>query len=340
MLDDAITHLLDHQSDRVAIWQLLQLGASRSEAAWAVRSRGLRPGQRGVMRSPSVDDSHVGAVWEAILACLADRDRASGGPIPATAAAVHRAASITIGATALSALWAYRVIEQPPPEPQLLLPHDLQRQRPGMQTVRTRVWTGTVCVVGAMPSVEVVRALWDTAWVLRREAGTPARLTAMIGRADGLRLLHAEDLWEVACNPRRHGLPGIVPDAFRIAAFRCARTHSHSGVEHRARQVVDEVSGLLGVRAEPRPHEVAVAGARLVEVDIALPAVRVAIEIDGPHHDDPAQRRWDRRRDAWLRAAGWIVLRYPADLVDEAPESFRQRLLEDLSAAMVTGAAA
>lgn len=43
-------------------------------------------------------------------------------------------------------------------------------------------------------------------------------------------------------------------------------------------------------------------------LDLADPARKIAVEYDGPHHDDPVQQSKDRRRRNRLQAAGWIVI--------------------------------
>ncbi|XBQ17346.1 MAG: DUF559 domain-containing protein [Oceanicaulis sp.] len=44
-------------------------------------------------------------------------------------------------------------------------------------------------------------------------------------------------------------------------------------------------------------------------VDFACHTARVVIELDGGGHNEPAQQQRDRRRDAWLAANGYEVLR-------------------------------
>lgn len=43
-------------------------------------------------------------------------------------------------------------------------------------------------------------------------------------------------------------------------------------------------------------------------LDLADPVYKIAVEYDGPHHDDPVQQSKDRRRRNRLQAAGWIVI--------------------------------
>ncbi len=58
------------------------------------------------------------------------------------------------------------------------------------------------------------------------------------------------------------------------------------------------------------------------ELDLWFPALRLNLEIDGPHHRLPHQRRRDVLRDADLRSFGVTVVRLAADLVTEQPEAF------------------
>ncbi|MFI7512383.1 DUF559 domain-containing protein [Micromonospora echinofusca] len=61
-------------------------------------------------------------------------------------------------------------------------------------------------------------------------------------------------------------------------------------------------------------HDVRDAVGRFVgRVDLAWPALRVAVEYDGDHHRERTHFRQDVARLNALRAAGWIVLRFTAD---------------------------
>lgn len=48
--------------------------------------------------------------------------------------------------------------------------------------------------------------------------------------------------------------------------------------------------------------------------DFAAPAVRLVVEVDGPHH--AVRRAADARRDRALERSGWRILRLPAELVE------------------------
>jgi very-short-patch-repair endonuclease len=43
--------------------------------------------------------------------------------------------------------------------------------------------------------------------------------------------------------------------------------------------------------------------------DFACPAISLAIEVDGPSHDDPDQQAWDDMKAEYLRINGWRLMR-------------------------------
>ena len=49
--------------------------------------------------------------------------------------------------------------------------------------------------------------------------------------------------------------------------------------------------------------------------DFACFDARLIVELDGRPHERPEQEAHDRKRDAWLNAQGFRVLRIPNDLV-------------------------
>jgi very-short-patch-repair endonuclease len=51
-------------------------------------------------------------------------------------------------------------------------------------------------------------------------------------------------------------------------------------------------------------------------VDFYCPAARLVVEIDGPTHDD-AHCAYDLRRQAWLEAEGYKVVRIPVSAIDD-----------------------
>jgi very-short-patch-repair endonuclease len=55
-------------------------------------------------------------------------------------------------------------------------------------------------------------------------------------------------------------------------------------------------------------------------LDFYCPQHRLAVELDGASHDDPARRDHDAEREAFLRTRGVRVLRFENRLVFEQPE--------------------
>ncbi|MFC0007105.1 endonuclease domain-containing protein [Micromonospora siamensis] len=93
---------------------------------------------------------------------------------------------------------------------------------------------------------------------------------------------------------------------------------SESPMETRLRLLLIE-AGLGPLVAQ---HDVLDQRGRFVgRVDLAWPALRVAVEYDGDHHRERAHFRQDVSRLNALRAAGWLVLRFTADDVLRTPDA-------------------
>jgi very-short-patch-repair endonuclease len=69
------------------------------------------------------------------------------------------------------------------------------------------------------------------------------------------------------------------------------------------------------------------------ELDLAYPAVRIAVEYNGRDHLDPDRALRDLEREAYLTAAGWTVLRFGAYLVRRRPDLVAARVRARLVAA-------
>ena len=79
------------------------------------------------------------------------------------------------------------------------------------------------------------------------------------------------------------------------------------------------IDGLTGWRAN---YPVRVAGCLLGVADIAFPAARLIVEVDGlAHHSTPDRFQRDRTRQNALVAAGWTVLRFTWQDLVERPEA-------------------
>ncbi|MFI5016140.1 MAG: endonuclease domain-containing protein [Hyphomicrobiales bacterium] len=67
--------------------------------------------------------------------------------------------------------------------------------------------------------------------------------------------------------------------------------------------------------------------------DFVCVGARIIVELDGPPHEKSEQQTHDRRRDQWLRAKGWCVLRFSNDLVIGDGEIVLQEIGNAIAAA-------
>ena len=102
-----------------------------------------------------------------------------------------------------------------------------------------------------------------------------------------------------------------------------------SGLETRMLQVLIRA----GLREKATlHHRIALGTARTVEVDLAFPAERVVVELDGwAFHRDRSHFANDRNRDVELASLGWVVLRFTHHDIERRPAWAVDRLRRTLS---------
>ncbi len=95
-----------------------------------------------------------------------------------------------------------------------------------------------------------------------------------------------------------------------------------------------EIWGLLEVlRAPGMPRFVqqfpVVLAFGTVHIDVAIPELKVAVELDGAaFHGSQQARERDIRRDAALAARGWVVLRFSYRRLVSQPAGCRREILQ------------
>jgi hypothetical protein len=330
IIHQAIHELAIRQAGHVARWQLLRLGLTDDEIDALVERAGWITVHRGVFRLPGHPDAPRGRLWAAVLVAASSQHRGAGveGPLPWQQ--VHAMARSAYGVTGFSAAWAHELTDNAPTRSQLLLPHSMRCRVPELNIIRTRLPLEALDDRQSPPTVGALRFLFDCGRILDRSGGTVGQMARLLTRADGKRLIRAEDLPFVARNPAAFGLPSAVPSVFARAASGFAKGHSHSATEASARRIVTEIGAKLGLAVEQRPLSLPDEVHPVAEADIAVPLILLDVEVDGPHHDDPVQQRYDRWRDDQLRLLGWTVRRYRAALVDEDPERFARLVEADI----------
>ena len=145
-----------------------------------------------------------------------------------------------------------------------------------------------------------------TAIDLVDELGGDGIDTCLRSRAAGLR-----DLWAAfAAHPSRPG------NSARRRMLLDSRDQPWSAAERLAHRLL-HASRITGWTAN---YRVLVSGACYF-IDIAFPAVRLAVEIDGRlHEDDPSIFETDRYRANQLVCSGWTVLRFTYAMLVARPE--------------------
>jgi hypothetical protein len=181
--------------------------------------------------------------------------------------------------------------------------------------------------VGGIPTTDVSRTLLDVG----RRVGDQRLLRAIEwsrreGKSDWPALI------STLARHARRGRPGI----------RRLRRVILANVERE--EVTDSdfellVLGLLAEAGLPTPdlhHRVHVDGRFVAEVDLAYPALRIAIELDGKVHLHPEVRELDLTKQNDLVLGGWVILRFSYERFRRRPE----QVVAEISAAIATARAA
>jgi hypothetical protein len=165
---------------------------------------------------------------------------------------------------------------------------------------------GDVVSFAGVPVTSPARTAFDVG----RQPDRPAAIMAL----DALlhrKVVKKERLADLAGD--RAGWPGVAVFAARLAE---TEPLTESPMETLLRLLIID-AGL------PRPVAqldiTTSAGLWLARVDLAYPALRIAIEYEGDHHRDRDTFREDITRKRRLEQAGWLVLRFTADDVFRTP---------------------
>ncbi|MEJ8279980.1 DUF559 domain-containing protein [Pseudonocardia spirodelae] len=138
-------------------------------------------------------------------------------------------------------------------------------------------------------------------------AGTLRDGAAFLDRALQQRWVSLPDLHAAYC--RVAGTPGIARSARLLVA---AGDRADSGLERRLLRLLRR-AGIAGL--------VRAVAFGPWTIDLAIPSLRIAVEVDGwAWHSDPDRFRADRRKQNALSTAGWTVLRFTWSDVYDSPD--------------------
>lgn len=307
----------------VALWQLKLLGLSDRAIADRIAAAGWRRVSPGVIALPGTM-TPIRRLAASVLAYSSPTGAAqrveqaaasTGSDVEALVAAAMGSGQVVCGR---SALWLHGVTD-PPGHQWIRLPAKTGHvERPGVR-LRYGAMTGGVSAREGLPVVDVVQALKDLAGCRHtRPLPLHHELARDIATADALRLVTLDVLdARLDSDPRFVGAPRL-----RRVVSDLRAELSHSATERVARRIVGEVVARYGLELHPRPYAISVGDRIVGEADLPVLAIKLDLEIDGPHHLLPRQREEDQVRDRWVRRASWEVERFSTELVDLHPAKF------------------
>jgi very-short-patch-repair endonuclease len=279
-IDELISMIASAQRGRVSREQLFEGGANRDEIDWRVRRGRLIVKHPGVYLVGHSAEVELGDETAALLAC---------GP---TALLSHHSAAT---------LWGLRPGMARPIH--LTVPRGQHGVRPAGVIVHRTVLPTERTTHRDLPITSPARTMLDIA------AGLPDREVEYI-LEEGLgpkRLLTEAEVAEVAARAGRHPGAGTLR---RVLATRTG-TLTESKAQRR-------LLGLIRDAGLPFPRtEQPLLGYR---VDLLWPDLKLIVEVDGyQSHGTRGAFERDRRRDARLQAAGFMVIRVTAREIEYRP---------------------
>lgn len=182
------------------------------------------------------------------------------------------------------------------------------RQRhgaPGLVVHRDRLDPTEIETVGGVPVTSPLRTGFD----LARWASTP---TERVVAVDALAYHRRVAPDAIAALARVH--QGAHGSAHLPAVLTLVDGRSESPMESRIRMAI-----VLAGLPRPSVQHPLCAGGRSFRLDLAYPAIRLAIEYDGELHRTQRRARRDLEREALLAADGWTVVRFDAVTVLQRP---------------------
>ena len=313
-----------------ATWQLVILNVSKHAVFDRVRVQRWSHPYRGVVAMPG-EDTRERQLAAAVLAF----SRAPGGRTRmmkaieeghSQAEALVRAA-LRCGQSICGppALWLHGVGEWSG-SPWLRLPRGGGSATRSGISIRHGAPSGEIQWVRGLPVVDIEQAILDIPGCNRASTATGIHylLTRAISTAHARRLTspnrvaqRLEELGNIyGANPVRAALDDLAGEM------------THSGREHRAREIVEPIVRRYGLTLHPQPMTVLLEGVRVGEADLPIVEIRLDIEVDGPHHRLPAQVAADQDRDRRMRRADWEVERFSTELLDTSPRQFGAKVDE------------
>ena len=294
------------QHGLITVWQAEQLGINRTVLARRLREQGWRRVVRGVYLLPGADLTPIVSMHAAVLAIggkdqrLVALSHTSAGYLWGLRHKLERPVEVSVPTDRHPVLDGVRVHR-----PTHL---DFERHlvmRASMPVVIPEV---TICLLARTSSVD--QLVQDIATLDRKTLATRDSI-AGVARDLGLFL----------------GWPRVVQAFDRLAK----EGLTHSDLERLARRILRDAG------IPPFPDQYTVEdeyGDPVAKADIVFIAEKVIVEVDGSHHNEPGQRRFDEDQRQRLEALGWIIVRADKVRLTEQPAVF----VRQVRAALARGA--
>jgi very-short-patch-repair endonuclease/predicted transcriptional regulator of viral defense system len=292
-------------------------------ARLAVRQHGLVTLRqlRGVGVAPGAVRQRIGSGrWHRI-----DRGvyRIAGAPVTWRSEVLARVLSAGPGAVAshrtAAALWDLDGCR--PGAPELTIPQGRRYRRAGVRThVSTDLHLVTPAVRDGIPTTPVGRTLLDLGAVVDR-----SRVHLALDDAQRRKLTDWDGVLDTLAAHARRGRDGVATLRSIVDEHDADVAVTDSGFERL-------VAILLVAAGLPRPvvqHRIVIGG-RTIRIDLAYPAARIAIELDGGIHLRRDVWETDRPRQNAVVLEGWTVLRFTWHTYRHHPD----RLVSDVRRAL------
>lgn len=308
----------------IAVWQLRVLGVSDAELAERIAHHGWSRKGVGVVAVPGPDTDHRRLAVVVLAYSRPTRaDQRVAARMAEGAAEVDALVEVAMTSgqvvTGISALWLHGIAARPATHTIRLTKKTGVEARAGVR-LRLGPVSGVIRRIEGLPVADVEQAFIDAS---AGDDGLSAlylhhELTKLIATADRRRSTTLETLSVRLEDAGRF----VGKPALRRAIADLKGKLSHSATERKAREIVAKVLAKYDLELHPRPYAVQLGGRTVGEADLAVLAICLDIEIDGPHHLLPAQVHTDQIRDRWMRRAHWEVERFSTELIDLWPVKF------------------
>lgn len=190
---------------------------------------------------------------------------------------------------------------------ELTIPGRDLREQPGLTVHRDRLADDEITDVGGLPITTALRTAWDLArWLPTVEAVVAMDALARVGRFAPGAVLQIHHRYPRARWRRR--VLGVTD---------LSDLRAESPMETRSRLVLVR-RGLPRPELQYRVYDEL--GEFIARLDMAYPALKLAMEYDGRGHLEAWQHASDARRLNALDAAGWSILRFTAADVLRTPD--------------------